>query len=36
MLKFADSIKGGNRDEHDELLRGIQKLAKKVGEDAGE
>lgn len=36
LLKFADSIKAGNRDEHDELLRAIQKLAKKVAEDAGE
>jgi hypothetical protein len=36
LLKFSDSIKAGNRDEHDELLRAIQKLAKKVAEDAGE
>ena len=34
--KHLESVKNERKDEYDDLLRQIQKLAKKVGEDADE
>ena len=31
--KYLDAVRGERKDEYDDLLRQIQKLAKKVGED---
>ena len=36
MKKYSDSVQGEQRDEYDDLLRKIQKLAKKVVEDVEE
>lgn len=32
--KYLDSVRGDRKDEYDDLMRQIQKLSKKVGEES--